>query len=175
MKKRIGMQYFAPAAIYWLVSSVVLGLFLIFLSDIFKMYVLGFIELGVLALSAVLALMGMILLDLLKKPSRYGYLFQAISYLFMAAGGVIFYFFRFSEPSSWTNLFFLIGSIGSLLGSIYTVRAVFGFLSLKAGDIFAQQYQDALQTNEPIEEKQTKIDPDQVIEVDAVDVDGKED
>ena len=175
MKKRIGMQYFAPSAIYWLISSIVLGAFLIFLSNIFTMYVLGFVELGILALSMVLSLMGMVLLDFLKNPNRYGYLFQAASYVLMAAGGVIFYFFRFSEPSSWSNLFFLFGSIGSLLGSIYTVRAVFGFLSLKAGEIFAQRYEDAVQPNEPIEEQQTKIDPDQVIEVDAVDVDGKED
>ena len=84
MKKRIGMQYFAPSAIYWLISSIVLGAFLIFLSNIFTMYVLGFVELGILALSMVLSLMGMVLLDFLKNPNRYGYLFQAASYVLMA-------------------------------------------------------------------------------------------
>ena len=173
MKRRIGMQYFLPLGVYALIAGILTGIFLIFLQDDFTHFVMGLVALGTLLLAVCLSLMGMVLLDLLKKASRAGYLFQGIAYLLIGAIGFLYFFFRFPERTSWNNVFFFLALIGAALGLVYCGRSFFSFLSYRAQQEFAKQFG----MEEPQEEKKSdapSYDPNQVIEVDAVDVEDKE-
>ncbi len=169
MKRRIGMQFFLPLAVYALIAGILTGIFLIFLNDDFTHFVMALVALGALLLSVCLSLMGMVLLDLLKKMSRFGFLFQAIAHLIVGATGFLYFFFRFSEPTSWSHVFFFLALFGAGLGLIYCGRSFFLFSTFSAQERFVQQFaQEA--PREEIHEKPRPFNPNDVIEVDAVDV-----
>lgn len=172
MKRRIGMQYFLPLGVYALIASILTGVFLIFLQDDFTHFVMGLVALGSLLLSVFLSLMGMILLDFLKKASRAGYLFQAVAFLLIGATGILYFFFRFEERTSWNNVFFFLALIGAALGLIYSGRSFFSFLSYRAQQEFAKQF-GFEEPEEPTQKDSPSFDPEKVIEVDAVDVEEK--
>ncbi|MBO4541112.1 MAG: hypothetical protein J5736_03965 [Bacilli bacterium] len=172
MKRKIGMQYFLPSAIYALVAGILTGIFLIFLQEEFTLFVMGLVALGILLLSVCFSLMGMVLLDLVKKPQRLGFLFQGIAYFLMGGVGVFYFFFRFSEPSSWSTVFFLIAFIGGSLGLLYCGRAMFTFWSFRAQEQLAKSFMEMEESQKPKQESQrVSFDSDNVVEVDAVDVD----
>ncbi len=172
MKRKVGFYYFLPSAVYALIVGVLVGIFAALGSDNFTAFLMAFIVIGLAALAAALSLIGMLLLDFLGKPSRYGYLFFAISNGLIAASGIMLFVIPFEEASSWKNIFLFLALIGGTLGLTYAFRSAFSFLMFQQREEFASRFQERIREEEK-SDPATSLDPGQVIEVDAVDVEEK--